>query len=800
MQNENKNTGLRFDIEKKEGLIFNSEAVIADNKPAVQDNKLTAPADIADFNSDVNAEPVKEKNNIPVKTTYVPRFTSASENYRITGTQNRPVTSDLKSVEESTVDPTAEIEANDIQPIVVVSTPDKPNDYVDERIKIYKFSAAAPFAEKSDADLVFSAKESGVRTEASAPVEVEEGCIAEAEPVAENVHEPEVESKIDGVKPLPYAENAPLQELGGKSRSSEFNVQSERDSVKDKFLDSIMSVKVRLLAAVLISVAILTLDSISFFGDNLFGYIGLLYNGQAVVDLLFASSLLLLIIPELLRSIMYLKHRILCPELAVIVSYLLLLGYTLTVTLDNQMGVEYMGFAMLFAIEVLAVMLAGYFRKKAEFRAFKLISRSTVKHAVDIRNTRTLEVENLALDGAVDEYNSKIARVFDTAFVSDFHRRAAQCTENSVNVLIMLGTSLFVGLVAAVVAFLTTSSPARVVAGYEALLTVFLVAMPVFSIILHKLTFKDVVDAAASEDGLFVGEASIYEGSEVDVISYKDTEVFGTEDVSIKKVHLYGKVYNTGKAMRQMYALFSDIGGPLKDVFSASLDRKCPPATDTVIEEDGVIGSFEGHCIMAGTEEFMRRHNVTIPEEDYKTKGNITDSTKVMYGAEDGEVYVKFFIRYSFSEEFTMILPELISRKIVPLIYSTDPNINSELLRMLTLGEDNIRVMHVNCPIAEEKKYRRVSSGIVSVDDRTSPVSLLLLARKYVQFQSWFAVTELISTAVGAALAAVVTVAFSEGLSLVPEFALAFWQVAWCGVLFVRSKMTFKVKKEKDNA
>ena len=41
----------------------------------------------------------------------------------------------------------------------------------------------------------------------------------------------------------------------------------------------------------------------------------------------------------------------------------------------------------------------------------------------------------------------------------------------------------------------------------------------------------------------------------------------------------------------------------------------------------------------------MISHGISIPDDDYRTNPAANDSTKVMYGAEDGEVYVKFFIR-----------------------------------------------------------------------------------------------------------------------------------------------------------
>ncbi|MBQ2686259.1 MAG: hypothetical protein IJF55_00820, partial [Clostridia bacterium] len=385
------------------------------------------------------------------------------------------------------------------------------------------------------------------------------------------------------------------------------------------------------------------------------------------------------------------------------------------------------------------------------------MSRNVAKNVLDRRLTRELPRENLALDGVIDEYNSKTARMFRTVFVSNFFKRSSVSCENFVNSAMIIGIGAGISLVTGLVSFFLDGY--SLVSGAQSLAMVFMFSYPVFSILNHKLPFKHLCSRAALEESAFVGESSVFEGADIDVFTYEDTEIFGIEDVSLRKVHLYGKAYNTPKAMKQMYALFSVVGGPLDFVFSSALDRKCPPAQDIIIEDNGISGMMDGHRICAGTEEYMLSHGISIPAEDYRTNTSSSDSTKVMYGAEDGAVYVKFFIRYSFSEEFTMLLPELKDKKIVPLVYTRDPNIDTELLRVLTLGEDIIRVMKKYVPrTAEEKTYRRVDSGIVTHGNKDNAINMVLIAKKYATLQSSLAATELISMIVGAVLAVVLAI------------------------------------------
>jgi len=144
-----------------------------------------------------------------------------------------------------------------------------------------------------------------------------------------------------------------------------------------------------------------------------------------------------------------------------------------------------------------------------------------------------------------------------------------------------------------------------------------------------------------------------------------------------------------------------------------------------------------------------------------------------------------------------MLLPELKDKKIVPLVYTRDPNIDTELLRVLTLGEDIIRVMKKYVPrTAEEKTYRRVDSGIVTHGNKDNAINMVLIAKKYATLQSSLAATELISMIVGAVLAVVLAIG---DMFVLPATLLSFWQLVWCVVLYVRSRLTFQPSQDRED-
>ncbi len=806
-------TLLEFEIAEEPGLVFMSEAdpsydekgglvfeAEADVTPEIKEESAADPADAApdvfdSITEEASAPSSFTADEFGLNVTYVPRFTEASENYRVRG--RAPKNEEIPPEEEKTVHPTAEIgEDAEVERVVVASAPASALEPTDESIKVYKFDSPVDAEEEASPD-------EPARPEEEKPCEEEVITIPVTEPPKEektvkkpeeySIPDPETKSKSVRYED---AEEDLSSTTDRRFVKKEFISPAQRDAFKDKLLDGLMAVRFRLATAIILFLLMLGMEVARLVSVEPLDYIGLGMFGYATVavDLMICVCMFALALPEVLRAIAALFKRVVAPELFTLISLGSLVAYTAVVMSRGEFN--NMRFGILFGIQILAVIFAGLKRISADFSAFKIVSKNTHKHVLIKKLTRQLPRENMALDGAVDEYSSKTARMFRTAFVNDFFAHTARPLENNFNNLIIMGATVGIATVTAVVSFLLHDNSASY--AMQALVLVILVGCPAFSILVHKLPYLTAAKYAQTESIAFVGEGALYEGADFDVIAYEDTEVFGAEDVTISKVHLYGRVVNTAKAMKQMYALFADVGGPLNLLFSAAVDNKGTVATDLVIEADGIMGSLDGHTVAAGTEEFMISHGITIPADDYRTSRVVNDSTRVMYGAEDGEVYVKFFIRYSFTEEFTMILPYLKEQGIVPLIYTRDPNVNNDLLKTLTMGDDVIRVMKKDGgKTTEEKTYRHLSSSIVTLSDRTAVVSIAQIARKYTAHQANLSVTELISMIVGTALAALVAVGGmidSTAMGLI--FGLAVWQAAWCIALSIRSRIAFKTTKK----
>ncbi len=770
------------------------------------DGAYQAPTELSVPDEFVIEDVLSEEFEIPVSNVpYVPRFTGATEKYISHKGKSETSTKPIQKPTADAVDPTAEIYNEDDVEISVATSNVKQMTTRDElgsesSSQVFKFP-------ENEIDVPEEAEE---REQTPSPQPIAEEPIKKEEIKEEKNPEAPREYAI----PDPHSESgavvsyatsqtavaratlhdAPL-DVGeaddGKHPFKEYSSYAQRDVCKDRFLDVLISVKLRFFVSLLLSFLLLAFETLCAFGVNIPFVSQMNFVGStALFDIPFVVCLYLIAIPEIVISFRALVRKKAVPELFITTSFIITLLYDVYCT---SFAVEkYPLFGFLFATFVISAIVSNHYKKNAEFITFKVVSENREKKVIDTKLTRTLEKENSVLDGIVEEHKSKTARLFRTVFVSDFFKRCERISENSRGVIITLISTLSFSLVTGAIAYFIPGGMQNALVTFA---LVFLLGTPAMSTLTHKLTFYYSTKESLSLNGCAVGEASILDVSEVDVITFEDTEIFGNEDVTLQRILLYGNSENLTKALCQMSALFTNVGGPLDHLFSSSLDRKPSPADNTYIEIDGVGGELDGHEILAGSLEYMKRKGATLPLREGASLEAIPDSTRIMYASEDGVVYAKFYIRYSFSEDFSMLLPVLCDEGIKPLIYTRDPNLTGEVVKTLTAGVDRMRLLKkTNSPEKDDLLYRKVSAGLVTYGDKLDGINMILNAKRYARLISRISNMETIAMLVGSLLAVVLSLC---SMSLVPSFVFGAWQIAWCTVVHVISKRSFSVKNNK---
>ena len=811
------------DKDKKTDLVSGEEEINAVNEtveenPAV--DEVESPEEepgVLVLEGEYPEEEEETKEDTGVRPTYMPRFTEVSEKYRRKGDAKIRERLGIKASEDSEpkgnpdelkLDPTAEFES-DISGSTDARAPENSAiDESDESISVDKRPTAEEEleaeAEKERAAIRELLKDTPAPAEEPEEEEETEPEIEEPEEEEEEYELPDpdadeikvyefVDTTLDE-EPADNPDEADNKKKKIRKKDREFSNPIQRDGIKDSFLDTILSIKIRRVAAVIFALAMLVLEILSatrVVGFNFFEK-SQNYSVLGIIDFLLAACIFIMAAPELIDAVKDLFNKKLTPALIPIPVFIVFAAYTLVVV--NSGATTYMLLGLLFATVVIPVLTASLDRTKADFIAFKMIAQPEEKEVIDLKNTKDCPVENKALDGAVDEYKSRLSRTFTATFISDFFKNSEAPALSPKHFGLIYGIPFGVALVSGVVGYFLLNSFVGAMAVFA---LVVMLGCPAFSIVAGKVSFFHSQRAALYTDSIAIGEEAYTSYSKVDVFAFDDTDIFGPEDVNLKRFMLYGDRDNMDKVMRQMCALFAAVGGPLDCMFSGIIDnrQRHKTASNLIIEDDGLCGEVAGHRICAGSEDYMRRNGIALPPTDIGSSTASIDTTKVMYAAEDGEVNAKFYIRYSFSEEFTSIIPSLRDAGIIPLIYNRDPNVSTELLAALTAGNGNMRVVKLYDAVSETAVTPRESARMVTYGDRLDAAGMILLAKRYSKFQGYMRFAELCAMVLGIALAIALSFVTHVNFKAIPLVAL--WHILMCAVIRLVSKAVFLKESKK---
>ena len=811
------------DNDKKTDLVSGEEEINAvietvEENPAV--DEVESPEEepgVLVLEGEYPEEEEETKEDTGVRPTYMPRFTEVSEKYRRKGDAKIRERLGIKASEDSEpkgnpdelkLDPTAEFES-DISGSTDARAPENSAiDESDESISVDKRPTPEEEleaeAEKERAAIRELLKDTPAPAEEPKEEEKTEPEIEEPEEEEEEYELPDpdadeikvyefVDTTLDE-EPADNPDEADNKKKKIRKKDREFSNPIQRDGIKDSFLDTILSIKIRRVAAVIFALAMLVLEILSatrVVGFNFFEK-SQNYSVLGIIDFLLAACIFIMAAPELIDAVKDLFNKKLTPALIPIPVFIVFGVYTLVVV--NSGATAYMLLGLLFATVVIPVLTASLDRTKADFIAFKMIAQPEEKEVIDLKNTKDCPVENKALDGAVDEYKSRLSRTFTATFISDFFKNSEAPALSPKHFGLIYGIPFGVALVSGVVGYFLLNSFVGAMAVFA---LVVMLGCPAFSIVAGKVSFFHSQRAALYTDSIAIGEEAYTSYSKVDVFAFDDTDIFGPEDVNLKRFMLYGDRDNMDKVMRQMCALFAAVGGPLDCMFSGIIDnrQRHKTASNLIIEDDGLCGEVAGHRICAGSEDYMRRNGIALPPTDIGSSTASIDTTKVMYAAEDGEVNAKFYIRYSFSEEFTSIIPSLRDAGIIPLIYTRDPNVSTELLAALTAGNGNMRVVKLYDAVSETAVTPRESARMVTYGDRLDAAGMILLAKRYSKFQGYMRFAELCAMVLGIALAIALSFVTHVNFKAIPLVAL--WHILMCAVIRLVSKAVFLKESKK---
>lgn len=194
----------------------------------------------------------------------------------------------------------------------------------------------------------------------------------------------------------------------------------------------------------------------------------------------------------------------------------------------------------------------------------------------------------------------------------------------------------------------------------------------------------------------------------------------------------------------------------------------------------GLSAWVDGKRVLIGSHELMRNHDIDCPSRDFEMRYT-RDGRQVLYIANSGELSAMFVVSYNADPETADALSELERRGVSIALYTTDPNITSELVAAaFGVRRTSVRVLpakiHAEYAFLTKPKDR-ISAGGCHGGGLAGVLALVRAASAVRKSVMRATVVQLIGIVAGYGLVAFM--AFTGSLQLASYGVLLLFGLAW---------------------
>ena len=404
-------------------------------------------------------------------------------------------------------------------------------------------------------------------------------------------------------------------------------------------------------------------------------------------------------------------------------SLLLLLGYADPALTFHSLS------AALFCIG----MIYDLFDIFEQHGVFKIVSTGDKKLVLEpYGRVRMSEGEDMDSGEIIDKDSYCISRV---SSVKRFFARVSQNTPGTISKVISLIVSISTSLCVMLALLIMQEPFPTIMLGFALTLSFSLVISAIFesefaSFVAYKVLKRQ-------RTGI-VGKASVAEYGKANIVYFDDFNVFNKKSVRTKGL----KLYDNNEIYRVLYhtqAVFSKIGGPLKNVFEFATSEMVHSKNVEIkeISKEGVVAIVDARTsVLIGTGSFMRSCGIhpKYTSADLKLEDEGEDS--IMFIALNGTLGAKLYVTYKFSSEFEKLARRLAERGVGIGIRSSDPNINTKWAKKYG-KKKNFNLSSVRPTIKElGQKDKSIEGGVVSARSVRALAEALMMCIKLDSFES----------------------------------------------------------------
>ena len=560
-----------------------------------------------------------------------------------------------------------------------------------------------------------------------------------------------------------------------KEKNSRYDENGEKIERDSKFFspvyeytkgcapETIMTkLKVKLLSSCFAMVAVFFLLVISFYTEIApsvgLPHIKALEPGKTgAIFMLFDLQLLFFAVILKLNSVirgavgLFTKHK--TSESVAFIAVLAAIIHTLTLTVASPYGKDFVPICSVACLSVLLLSISDFLRARTEFMAFRVVGAKTDKYAFkDISSTDEKTPDEIVK--YVPE-GSNVLDIRKVSFVDDFFKRSTKQAPADKNTGFIILASVLASIAcAAIYCFISDAPIYKAVCAFASVLLTTVQSCILISTSLTESVFSE---RAARRKCAFIGHEVTEDFDNVSVVSFKDTEVFPPEKISLINFKPFGNT-RPDDAIVVMARIFRVVSSPISSTFTKMaefLDLTNDRVKIVDIAPDGIWVKLDDENYYVGTASYMEANNFdVIPENLFGDVNDLAHSNATLYLASADRILIVFLLKYNLNPGFENVLRTLYTQRICARIKTLDPCINNDFIRAtLRRPECLFSVVKGNDVEQVEKVEDSISSSVVSASGEDGLINCFLLIRKMKKLLSVNSILKTIAVAAGFGIA-----------------------------------------------
>lgn len=539
---------------------------------------------------------------------------------------------------------------------------------------------------------------------------------------------------------------------------------------------------VRLALAAILTIAIFFYENLPVFGYQVSGFADPKY--YPVVYVMLGLQMLFFLVAIAFPSVVagaknLFALKITASSMAFVASVASALN-TIHICIGINAGVEPRLFNLPAAICLFMVVASEFYTNRREIFSFNIVSSKNPKYVMRRLNTKDSKLENQAVADLSEDNSGDIVKIAKTDFVEGyFWRTNNRGTVDKPFVTLLLILSVVFALIIGLYVLLTD----RIGSAVETAFISLMMLMPVSTVLIGFLPFYLANKEAYYNDCTIIGEGSVEEYSDTEVISFDDVNVFPSVNVKVRNVRLYNNC-RIDKVLYYAASVFSATGGPLADVFEVAT-IEMGRSEDVQILETGagfIEATVNGKNVLFAKEEALLSRGITIPENVLASddENDFSPDTSVMYMIYQGRLVSKMILSYVVDADFEYIIRQLSDSGMYVCVKTFDPNIDETLINRQVAGDKYpLKVIKYKGTEEITKYSERTDGGIVSRGTTKALLQTISYCDRIVGAKKTGYVISVIATIISVLLicASVVTGKFNEFYSIVPALNQLVWLI-----------------------